>query len=416
MPVAKITRPVVDRLQPEEKTYIVFDTELKGFGARVTPTGHVSYILEYRPGSGGRGTAKRRVSIGDAAALPPDQARKLARQILADITKGADPAAERAQERSASTVAALVDAYMESEVAAKRKASTAGLYRIYYDKHIKPELGSRKAPELTHADVARWHRNLGKTAEVTANRALMALSGAFTWGIREGLVKGPNPCVGVQRFREQARERFLSHAELARLAEAIAEAETDGIEWTPDPEKKTKHAPRAANRRVVIDQFAAAAIRLLLLTGARLREILHLRWEEVDLDRGMLLLSDSKTGRKPIILSSPAAAIIATLPRVGPFVIAGASLDKPRSDLHRPWGLVSKRAGLEGVRLHDLRHTNAAFGAGAGLGLPVIGRLLGHAQASTTQRYAHLADDPLRQAANMIGERLVAAMGGKRNG
>jgi integrase len=169
--------------------------------------------------------------------------------------------------------------------------------------------------------------------------------------------------------------------------------------------------PKEENRRVKIDAYAAAALRLLLFTGARLREILHLKWEQVDFERGLLFLADSKTGKKAIVLNAPALAVLNGLERVGQYVIAGESLEKPRADLKRPWTLIRLRAGLEGLRIHDLRHTYASFGAGGGLGLPIIGKLLGHAQASTTARYAHLDSDPLRRASESIASRISVAMG-----
>ena len=185
--------------------------------------------------------------------------------------------------------------------------------------------------------------------------------------------------------------------------------------WQVDATKPTaKHAPKE-NGRTVIGQHAAAAIRLLILTGARLREILHLRWEHVDLERGLLFLPDSKTGKKAIVLNAPAMAVLAGLPRIGAYVVAGQAAgtdsEKPRADLNKPWRAIRKRAGLDGVRIHDLRHTHASIGAGAGLGLPIIGKLLGHTKASTTQRYAHLDNDPLRRASENIGGRIAAAMG-----
>ena len=155
---------------------------------------------------------------------------------------------------------------------------------------------------------------------------------------------------------------------------------------------------------------AAAALRLLILTGARLREILHLRWEHVDVERGLLLLPDSKTGRKTIVLNRPALEILKAHPRTGLFVIVGDKPDQPRTDLKKPWAAVSRRAGIEGVRLHDLRHTFASIGAGASLGLPIVGKLLGRSQPQTTARYAHLDADPLLRAANLIGERIESAM------
>jgi integrase len=165
------------------------------------------------------------------------------------------------------------------------------------------------------------------------------------------------------------------------------------------------------HRFTKIGPFPAAALRLLLFTGCRLREILHLKWEQVDIERGLLFLPDSKTGRKTVVLNAPALALLADLDRIGPYVLPGDDPEKPRADLKRPWEAVSKRAGLDGVRLHDLRHTYASFGAGGGLGLPIIGKLLGHTQASTTQRYAHLDNDPLRRATEQIGARIAAAIG-----
>jgi integrase len=214
---------------------------------------------------------------------------------------------------------------------------------------------------------------------------------------------------------EDRRERFLTGEELERLGATIVEAETSGIPWVVDQTKlHAKHLPTPTNRFTKINQFAAAALRLLLFTGCRLREILHLRWEHVDLERGLLFLPDSKTGRKTVILNAPAVEILAQLQKIGPYVVPGDDPEKPRPDLHRPWRAIRKRAGLEGVRLHDLRHTYASFGAGSGLGLPIIGRLLGHTQASTTARYAHLDNDPLRRASETIGGRIAEALKGNK--
>ena len=167
-------------------------------------------------------------------------------------------------------------------------------------------------------------------------------------------------------------------------------------------------------RATKIEPSAAAALRLLLFTGCRLREVLHLRWEYVDFERGCLFLPDSKTGRKTIILTAPALAVLSQLERRGPYVVPGHDPKKPRHDLKRPWEAITRRASLYGVRLHDLRHTYASFGAGGGLGLPIIGRLLGHSQAATTARYAHLDNDPLRRASEQIGNEISAALDGVR--
>jgi len=281
---------------------------------------------------------------------------------------------------------------------------------------VLPELGTRQGDKVTTADLARLHIRM-KKQPYQANRVLAVVGSLYTFASKRHLVSsGINPARGIDRYPEKGRERFLTAEELGRLGEAIREAETVGLPYTVDEKKPTaKHAPKEAKRRTLIDPFAAAAIRLLILTGARLREILKLEWQHVDLERGLLLLPDSKTGAKSIILNAPALAVLAGLKRLGKHVVAGqtagAADEKPRADLNRPWRSIAKRAGLAGLRIHDLRHTHASFGAGAGLGLPIIGKLLGHTKAATTQKYAHLDVDPLRRASDHIGARLAAALG-----
>jgi integrase len=238
----------------------------------------------------------------------------------------------------------------------------------------------------------------------------------YAFAGRAGIVaEGVNPARLIDKFKESRRERFLTGEELERLGSAIREAETTGIQWTVDESKPTaKHV--AKNRRYTkMASSAAAALRLLLFTGCRLREILHLRWEHVDFERGCLFLPDSKSGRKTVILNAPALSVLNNLERVGPYVVPGDDPERPRHDLKRPWDAVTKRAGLTGVRLHDLRHTYASFGAGGGLGLPIIGQLLGHSQSATTARYAHLDNDPLRLASEAIAGRIAAALDGKKS-
>jgi len=186
----------------------------------------------------------------------------------------------------------------------------------------------------------------------------------------------------------------------------------------PDmPEERRKHvAKSAASQRTRLEPHAAAALRLLLFTGCRLREILHLEWSHVDLERGILALPDSKTGRKAVILNGPAIDVLQSLERASRFVIAGADPNKPRRDLKKPWRAGTRHAGLEGLRIHDLRHNFASFGAGGGLGLPIIGKLLGHTQPSTTARYAHLDTDPLRRASDKIAGTIAAALEGRVSG
>ena len=411
----RITKRLVDSLRPTGYDRFVWDDTLIGFGIRVQPTGAKSYVVKYRAGSG-RGAPTRRVTLGRVGTLTPDEARTLARKTLGAVAHGSDPAALKAAERRASTLRELAEIFLAEHVEAKRKQTTATHYRSLLEKVVLPELGSRKAEQVTPSDLAKLHAKM-RNRPYQANRMLEVVGSLYSFaGKRKILPVGFNPARGIDQYPEKARERFLTGDELARLGDAVREAETVGLHYEIDEAKPTaKHAPKEAKRRTKIGPHAAAAVRLLILTGARLREILHLKWEHVDLERGLLFLRDSKTGKKAIVLNAPALDVLANLPRVGAFVIAGQAAgsddDKPRADLNRPWRAIVKRAGLNGLRIHDLRHTHASVGAGLGLGLPIIGKLLGHTQPSTTARYAHLDTDPLRRASEHIGGRLAAAMG-----
>jgi integrase len=266
-------------------------------------------------------------------------------------------------------------------------------------------------------DVAKLHAKLAATP-YEANRALALISAMWNWAARRGEVSlADNPAKGIERYPEHRSERFLTSDELARLGDALREGETVGLSYEVNESKpKAKHAPKAAKRRVKLDPYAVAAIRLLILTGARLREILDAQWQHVDFERGVIFLPDSKTGRKTLYLSAAALEVLSSLPRIegNPHIIAGAKEGVPRADLKKPWAAVTRAAGLQGVRLHDLRHSFASIGAGASLGLPIIGKLLGHSQAATTHRYAHLDADPMRRAPEAIGSTIAAAMDGKK--
>ena len=408
----KLTKRSIDAISPTGRASITYDSDLKGFGVRIGPSGMRSWFVEYRPGAGGRRVAKRRMVLGSNE-LTPEQARTAAKEVLANVSLGKDPGASRKRERLMATFREFAQRYLNEEAALKLKPGTVKNYEICVRKHAAPAFGSIKLDAISTADIARLHLRIGQTRPMTANRVVECISSIYRYAAICNLVPhGHNPTKGIRAFREHRRERFLSSDELARLGEAIREGELHGFPYDVDETKPTsKHAPKPDNRRTLLDLHAAAAIRLLLLTGARLREILDLKWEYVDLERGLLFLPDSKTGRKTIVLNGPAIEIIAGLSRVGDFVIAGEHKDKPRTDLNRPWRAVIKRAGLPGLRIHDLRHTHASFGAGAGLGLPIIGKLLGHTQASTTQRYAHLDADPLRRASEQIAGHIATAMG-----
>ncbi|MGJ0535560.1 integrase arm-type DNA-binding domain-containing protein [Methylocystis sp.] len=386
----RLTKRVVDALQPRDKPYVAYDVDLTGFGLRVMPSGVKSWIVEYRPDGGGRGVAKKRVTLGKVGALTPDQARRAASELLARVRLGADPAAEKADRRDAPTVGGLIDAFIAEHVDGKLKPASAISAKAGLER-LRAAHGALKAEALARAQLALLHSSMRATPYL-ANRHLAAWRKMYAWAETRGLVpEGYNPAKKIQPFREQARERYLSTDELARLGDALRLCEQEGV-----------------------DPGAVAAIRLLILSGARLQEILQAKWSQIDGERGVLWLADSKTGRKPVYLSAAAQAVLAGLPRIygNPYIIAGARAGQPRSDLNKPWSRVKRIAGLDGVRLHDLRHSFASVGAGASLGLPIIGRLLGHSQPATTQRYAHVGADPLRRAADTIGATIAAAMDG----
>jgi integrase len=378
-PLPKLTKRRIDALAIEATDYFAWDDEVSGFGVRVLPSGVKSYLVQYR--SGGR---TRRVAIGKHGTVTVEEARKRARDLLGQVAKGDNPAEAISTHRRSPTMAALCERFFADHVRERCKASTQGEYRRAIDLFITPAIGAFKVADVTRADIAKLqHAHRGKPYQ--ANRTLGVLSKMFNlaevWGLRPD---GSNPCRHVPKHPEKKRERFLSDGELARLVETLAACQADGSE-TP---------------------FVVAAFRLLILTGCRLGEIQTLRWEWIGAD--LIELPDSKTGARRIPLNGQARAVLAALPRTAgaAHVIEGARADGHVTDLQKPWRRIRGRAGLDGVRIHDLRHTYASRLVGRGETIQMVGKLLGHTQIQTTMRYAHLADDPVRAAA----ERAAGAM------
>jgi integrase len=410
MPQGRISKKSVDALKcatGKDRSFL-WDNAIAGFGVAAFASGKKVYYGQYR--AQGR---TRRIALGEHGRLTPDEARTEAKKLLGLVESGHDPIAQRREARAHRTLKEVSADFMTQHIRQKRKTRTGDEYQRLLDLHLLPTLGSRQLASIKRAEVARLHAALSDRP-FAANRCLALLSSIWNWAARrDEVLFDDNPVRGIEKNAEKGRERYLTHKELARLGEALRLAETTGLPWTVDEDKPTaNHAPKEPNRRTVLDPFAVAAIRLLIFTGARVGEILNARWDQVDFQRGILFLADSKTGRKPVYLSTATVAVLSNLPKVEctPFIIAGAKPGEARHDLKRPWAMVRRAANLPGLRLHDLRHTFASYGAGGGLGLPIIGKLLGHSQASTTQRYAHLDADPVRRASEQIASTIEAAL------
>jgi len=269
----KLTKQSLAGLEPRSRQYIEYDVDLSGFGVAVYPSGIKSWICEYRPYGGGRAIPKKRLTLGKISQLTPDQARKAAAEILAAVRLGRDPAREKIERRASVTVGQLIDFFDAQYVGPMLKPGTAVGYRIALEE-LRCAHGALKAAALTRSHVATLHFRM-VDRPYAANRALAVWSKAFAWAAAAGLVpEGQNPAKNIKKYREQGRERFLTSEELARLGEALREGETIGLPYPIDETKPTaKHAAKADHRRVRLDPHAAAALRLLVLTGARLREI-----------------------------------------------------------------------------------------------------------------------------------------------
>jgi integrase len=382
----KLTKRTIDATEPQATEFFLWDEGIPGFGLRVMPSGRKSFVVQFRAGR-----RARRMSLGPSTVLTCDQARTRAITIIAAVKNGEDPAADRAAKRNAATVNDLADRFDKEHIAVRLKASTAKEYRSNLKRFILPALGRLAVPEITRADVAKFHHDL-RHIPYQANRCLEVVSKMFVlaemWGLRPD---GSNPRKHIRKYPEEKRERYLSAAELRRIGEVLREMESERIELSS----------------------AILAARLLILTGCRLGEIITLKWDYIDFDECALRLPDSKTGKKVVHVGAPAVEYLQIAPRVAgnPWVITGTLPGKPLSDLQPFWQRVRARAGVKDVRIHDLRHTFASAAVASGQGLPMIGKLLGHTQVQTTARYAHLAADPVRLAADTVAQNLRQSLG-----
>ena len=385
----KLTLTVINALPPDST---IWDTELKGFCARRQRSPAITYQLKMRVHGKIRwfSVGRHGQATPDGSTWTPDTARRQAIRIMGDPTIAEKP--NTAAKPSRPLFGDVADEFLKLH-GAKLKPRTleeqSRIVRLY----LKPAFGKQELAEITRNDVEVAHVSWRETPRA-ANHALAVLSTLMNWAEEHKYrPQDSNPCRKITHYPQNNRERFLQPDELARLGAALDHAASQEL----------------------ASPYAVAALRLLIFTGARLSEILTLRWSFVDFERKALLLPDSKTGQKTIPLNAPAIEVLKALPRLqnNPFVIVGHIHGTRMVNLQKPWRRIRAIAGLDDVRIHDLRHTWASVSVATGGSLPIIGRALGHSQPSTTQRYAHLTDTPVHQLSQATGELLANALKAK---
>ena len=364
----KLTKKSVDDANGLPKPYLIWDSELRGFGLLVLPTGVKTYILQYRNGA----RRSRRLTIGRHGALTVSDAREIAREATVAVAKGNDPVASKQSYREAPTVSELLERYLSDHVIPHNAESTQKDIRVIIDKKLRPSLGNIKVNDLTRADVAKLH-NAMKSTPRRANYVLAifskALSLAELWGLR---TQNSNPCIGIKRYPENHRTRFLRRDEVKRLLDAMIEAETVGLPWKVEG-NASKHLAKEPNQRTQLSWQVIGALRLLLFTGARLSEITLLKWSDVDLTSGTIALPKIKGAkRQPFPASSSSLGILSSLSRVhGSAFVFPRDTDKTvpisKEVMESAWRRLRCRAQIEDVHIHDLRHTVGTYAAQAGV-------------------------------------------------
>ena len=377
----RLTTRSVAALPATGKDAVHWDRDLAGFGVRVQRNGRKVYVVQSRGPAG-----LKRVTLGPVAGKAIDQRRRQAAEVIDRIKRGLEPIAP--EPKPDPTVANLAARCMRAYVKVHCKPKTEKLYRTAIDRHIVPALGAMAVKDVRSSHVIELHDRMRDTPSM-ANHVVSMLSKMFslaeTW---ELVPRGRNPCRMVRHYREQARERFLTPEEYRRVGAALREAETGGWMWPP----------------------AIAAIRLLMLTGCRKSEILTLRWDDVDRTSGEFRLRDGKRGPRMVPLTTPALTVLDGIERVenNPWVIRSQKPGICLPDLTYYWNRIKDHAGIEDVRIHDLRHSHASRALALGESLTMIGRILGHSKVGTTARYAHLVHDAEKAAAARTGDSIGA--------
>jgi integrase len=383
----KLTKTIIDTATYQGKSetrsrYVLWDSKLRGFGLRVTPSEAKIFVLSYR--AHGR---KRLMTIGNYGTLTPDEARRKARKHLVAIEDGEDPLETRRRLSKAGTVAELCAVYLEQYARVHKRSWKDDERRIH--NRIIPAWGNLKAASVQHADVEALHIKIGKEHPYEANRTIELISKMFERGKCWGFAPGEwaNPAKGIESFYEHKRDRWVTPDELPRLAQAI------------DQE---------------VNLYARYALWLYLLTGMRKMELLTAKWEYIDWERRELRIPQTKGGRVLYMpLTEAALTLLRNIPQLqgNPFVLPGAKEGKHLVNISKPWRRIRKAAGIPDVRLHDLRRTVGSWLAQAGNSLHLIGRILNHSTQSTTAVYARFAQDHVRQALEAHGKRILGVAG-----
>jgi integrase len=408
----KLTKRSAESLPSKSTKYVAWDSEVSGFGVRVMPSGSKSYILKYRIGRG-RAAKTRTITLGKLEDATPEASRRLARDYKAEARLGQDPfkTEEDVVDDGTQTFAELFETWQEKaahisrRTGALRKAANVKLDVDRLKIHVLPLLGDKPINQIKLADIANVRDQITKGAtrtqkktkprgvrrvsggSGTAKRTIGILSSVFAYAVEHEILDR-NPCKGVRLAPSKSNERFLTEAEAGRLGEVL------------------KNWESRANAKQ-----AVTIIRLLSLTGARRSEISELKWSEIDFDQGFLRLGDTKTGMSIQPISKLALDLLDLQPREHEkWVFPASTGPAAYQGLGKIWRQIRIEAGLEDVRMHDLRHSFASFGAAKGLSLPMIGALLGHKSFATTQRYAHLTNSAAQKAAEEIGRVVGDAM------
>ena len=376
----KITKRFVENTTVDKsKRLALWDSEITGFNLRIYPTGRKVYYLQYRNSF----NATKKVKIGVHGSISTEQAREQARSLSLSIASGEDPAEGLRRKDVAPTIAILSKEYTELHAKVNKRASSQYDDDKMISKIILPALGKKKIEEVTTHDIQKLHKNLADRP-YTANRVRALLSKMFSLAIEWGWHYA-NPVTPVKKYQEHKRTRWLTEQEITRLRNVLDEYHRPAI---------------------------ATAIKLLLLTGSRKSEVLSATWSQFDLEKGVWTKPAHNTKQKRqehVPLSSAALDLLVKWKKESTeeHLFPGRIPNQPIQDIKGAWATIRKRASLNDVRIHDLRHTYASHLVSKGTSLSIVGRLLGHTQTSTTQRYAHLADEPLREATNIFGNSLL---------